>query len=112
MKIRCLLAIVGLAIGFVVPAFAQQKDTADPEITQKICAISKGYDEAANNNNAPESPRFFTEDAVLWPTVDQSTVGKQSRNGMKPCSSKCISQTISARPIKVALTLKVRLPMR
>jgi hypothetical protein len=28
MKIRLLLALVGLAIGFTVPTFAQQKDTA------------------------------------------------------------------------------------
>ena len=65
MKIRCLLAIVGLPIGFVVPAFAQQKDTADPEITQKIRAISKGYDEASNNNNAAGIAALFTEDAVF-----------------------------------------------
>ena len=65
MKIRCLLAIVGLPIGFVVPAFAQQKDTADPEITQKIRAIGKGYDEASNNNNAAGIAALFTEDAVF-----------------------------------------------
>jgi hypothetical protein len=32
MKIRLLLALVGLAIGFALPAFAQQKDTVDPQI--------------------------------------------------------------------------------
>jgi hypothetical protein len=37
----------------------------DPEITQKIRAISKGYDEAANNNNAAGIAALFTEDAVF-----------------------------------------------
>jgi hypothetical protein len=30
MKIRYLLALVGLAIGFASPTVAQQKDTVDP----------------------------------------------------------------------------------
>jgi ketosteroid isomerase-like protein len=47
-----------------LPAFAQQQDTADPEITQKIRTISKGYDEATNNNNAAAVAALYTEDAV------------------------------------------------
>ena len=38
MKIRLVVALVGLAIGFVAPAFAQQKDAADPQIRQQIDA--------------------------------------------------------------------------
>jgi hypothetical protein len=39
MKIRCLLALVGSAIGFALPTFAQQKDTVDPQIAEAIeCA--------------------------------------------------------------------------
>jgi hypothetical protein len=32
MKIRFLLALVGLATGFALPAFAQQKETIDPQL--------------------------------------------------------------------------------
>ena len=35
MKIRLIVALVGLAISFAVPTFAQQKDTADPRIVQQ-----------------------------------------------------------------------------
>jgi ketosteroid isomerase-like protein len=65
MKMNSAVTLVGLAVSFAVPTFAQQKDTADPEITQKIRAISRGYDDAANNNNAAGIAALFTEDAVF-----------------------------------------------
>jgi hypothetical protein len=34
MKIRLLGALVGLAINFAVPTFAQEKDTVDPQIIE------------------------------------------------------------------------------
>jgi len=34
MKTRLLLTFAGLAFGVALPAFAQQKDTADPQIVQ------------------------------------------------------------------------------
>jgi len=43
----------------------QQKDAvADPQITQKILAIVKAYDEGENNNGAAAIAALFTEDAV------------------------------------------------
>jgi hypothetical protein len=36
MKIRLVVALVDLAIGFVLTTFAQQKDTVDPKICQQI----------------------------------------------------------------------------
>jgi hypothetical protein len=36
MKMRLLFALAGLAIGFVLSAFAQQKDTVDQQIRQQI----------------------------------------------------------------------------
>jgi len=45
--------------------FVQQKDAvADPQITQKILAIGKVYDEGENNNDAAAIAALFTEDAV------------------------------------------------
>ena len=46
---RLVVALVGLAISFAVPAFAQQKDTADPQIDEQIV---KKFDEAFNNGDA------------------------------------------------------------
>jgi hypothetical protein len=36
MKIRLLFALVGLAISFAVPTFAQLKEVVDPQIRQQI----------------------------------------------------------------------------
>ena len=52
MKIRLLLALVGLAIGFAVPAFAQQKDTVDPQIIEQLNALTKKFIDAVDNNDA------------------------------------------------------------
>jgi hypothetical protein len=42
MKIRSLIALAGLVIGFTVPTFAQQKDTiTDPQIIEQLHAIGK-----------------------------------------------------------------------
>jgi hypothetical protein len=56
MKIRLLLALAGLAIGFAVPTFAQQKDTPDPKIAQQIRVLATKYDEAKSTTRPP-SPR-------------------------------------------------------
>jgi hypothetical protein len=44
MKIRSLLALVGLAIGFAVPAFAEQTTTPDPQLRQQCHALVKVVD--------------------------------------------------------------------
>ena len=48
MKIRLVVALVGLAIGFTAPAFAQQKDTVDPQLAEQLRALSKKTGEAFN----------------------------------------------------------------
>jgi hypothetical protein len=40
MKIRFQLTLVGLAICFAWPTFAQQKETVDPQIAQQIRALA------------------------------------------------------------------------
>ena len=52
MKIPLLLALAGLAISFAVPAIAQQKDTADPQLREALAAYNKKEDEAFNNGDA------------------------------------------------------------
>jgi uncharacterized protein (TIGR02246 family) len=65
MKIRFLLALVGLAISFALPTFAQQKETVDPQIIEQLNAVAKKWDDAFNNNDAAGLAATFTEDAVL-----------------------------------------------
>lgn len=64
MKVGLLITLAGLAISFVVPTLAQQKDTADPQIAQQIETFSMKYDEAFNKNDAAAVAAFFTVDAV------------------------------------------------
>jgi hypothetical protein len=42
MKVRSVVALVGLAIGFVVPVLAQEKGTVAPEVRQQLEAIDLG----------------------------------------------------------------------
>ena len=65
MKIRLALALVGLAISFAVPAFAQQKDTVDPQTIEQIDALAKKFDEAFDNGDAAALASLFTDDAVF-----------------------------------------------
>ena len=65
MKIRLLITVAGLAIGFAVPTFAQQTNTPDPQLRQRLVALIKNYDEVFNKNDAAALAVFFTEDAVF-----------------------------------------------
>gem|GEM_PF-671137 len=68
MKRLALLAFVGLAISFVLPTFAQQKDTiTDPQIVDQLKAIGKKTGEAFAKNDATALAALYTEDAVLVP---------------------------------------------
>jgi uncharacterized protein (TIGR02246 family) len=77
MKIRSVVTLIGLAIGFALPTFAQQKDTADPRTAQQrdLLGVAKAIDdsgelhrkldEAYNKNDAAAVAALFTEDALL-----------------------------------------------
>ena len=77
MKIRFVVALVGLAISFAPPAFAQQKDTADSRIAQQrdlvgdpkaldeFGVLATNQSEAFTNKDAAAVAALFTEDAVL-----------------------------------------------
>jgi outer membrane lipoprotein-sorting protein len=45
MKMRVLLILAGLAIGFAVPALAQEQNMVDPAVRQQIEAVLAKYDE-------------------------------------------------------------------
>ena len=65
MKIPLAVAVVGLSIGFAVPAFAQQSDKVDPQVAEQLSALSKKTDEAFNSGDAAALAALYTEDAVL-----------------------------------------------
>jgi ketosteroid isomerase-like protein len=74
MKIRSLLTLVGLAISFALPTFAQQKETADSQIDEQV---TKKIDEAFNNGDAAALATLFTQDAV-WVTPQGPVVGREA----------------------------------
>jgi hypothetical protein len=74
MKNRFLLALVGLAITFALPAFAQQPNTPDAQLREKLIAAIKKHTVALDKNDAAAVAANFTEDGV---SVEQDgpTVG-------------------------------------
>jgi uncharacterized protein (TIGR02246 family) len=64
MKIRLLSAlVVGLAIGFVSPTVAQQKDAFDPK--QQIRVLAKKHDDAVNKRDPVAVAALYTQNGVL-----------------------------------------------
>ena len=77
MKMRLLLALVGLAVSFAPPAFAQQKDTVDPETAQQVRALASNYDAAFNRQDAVTVAGLYAEDAV-FNTPEGTFQGRQA----------------------------------
>jgi ketosteroid isomerase-like protein len=77
MRTDLLGALVGLAISFALPIYAQQKDLADPQTTQKLLGTRKAYDEAAGNHDAAAIAALFTRDAVMV-TPEGPIIGRQA----------------------------------
>jgi len=66
MKTRLLGALIGLAISFAVPTFAQQKEaTLTEQDSQQLGALGKKWVEAMNNNDAAALAALFAQDAVF-----------------------------------------------
>lgn len=65
MKMRLLLALVGLTIGFVEPAFAQNKEEVDPKILAGIQANDKAFDDAFSKRDPAAIAALYSENAVL-----------------------------------------------
>jgi uncharacterized protein (TIGR02246 family) len=77
MKIRSVVARVGLAISFALPTFAQQKETVDPKLGEAQAAFGKKFSEAYNNNDAAAVAAFYADDAVIV-TDREPVYGRQA----------------------------------
>jgi hypothetical protein len=64
MKIRLVVALVGLAMSIALPTFAQQQSTVDPEVRQGIDAVFMKFGEAFNKRDPVAMAALFTQDAV------------------------------------------------
>ena len=51
-RIRLLLTLAGLAVGFVLSSFALQISIPDPQLREQIVALPGKFTEAWNNNDA------------------------------------------------------------
>jgi uncharacterized protein (TIGR02246 family) len=77
MRIRFLLALVGLAISFALPSFAQQTNSPDPELREALTTFNKKVDDGLNSGDAAALAALFTEDAVF--VTDQGPIfGRQA----------------------------------
>ena len=65
MKIRILRALVGLAMSFALPTFAQQTNTPDPQLREKLVAAIKKHTDALDKNDAAAVAANFTQDGIL-----------------------------------------------
>ena len=61
---RLLLALAGLAFGFVFPILAQEKRPIDPQDRQEIEAIFMKFQEAFNKRDAAAIAAQYTQDAI------------------------------------------------
>ena len=64
MKIRFLLALVGLAISLAVATFAQQPNTPDPKLREALATLLKKMDDGFVNSDAAALAALYTDDAV------------------------------------------------
>jgi len=71
-----MLALAGLAISFVLPTFAQQKDAVDPKTEQQIRALTSNFDAAFNRNDAAAVAALYTANGVS--VFHQTSYGRQA----------------------------------
>ena len=61
---RLALALAGLAIGLALPTFAQETNTPDPQLRQRLVALIKKHTDALDKNDPAAVAALFTEDGV------------------------------------------------
>jgi uncharacterized protein (TIGR02246 family) len=64
MKIRLLVALTGLALSLALPVFAQQTNTPDPQLREKLIDVIAKHAKAMNENDAVAAAACFTQDGI------------------------------------------------
>jgi ketosteroid isomerase-like protein len=77
MKTRSVIIFVVLAITFALPTFAQQTNTPDPQLREKLIAAIKKHTDALDKNDAAAVAANFTENGILV-TPDGPIFGRES----------------------------------
>lgn len=77
MKTPLLVAVVGLAICSALPTFAQQTNTPDPQLRQKLVDAIKKHTDALDKNDATAVAANFTENGILV-TPDGPIFGREA----------------------------------
>jgi hypothetical protein len=65
MKVRLLFALVGLAISLGLPTYAQQTNTPDPKLRERLISRFKALSDAFDKNDAAAVAANFTGNAIL-----------------------------------------------
>ena len=65
MKTRLAIPLLGLAISFALPTYAQQRNTPDPKLRERFVSCFKAFIDALDKSDAGAAAANFTEDAVL-----------------------------------------------
>ena len=61
LRLGVLGAQTGLVIDFALPTFAQQKDTLDLQLRQRLVALIKANTDALDKNDAPADGSVLTD---------------------------------------------------
>ena len=77
MKMRLVVPLIGLAISFALPTYAQQTKTPDPQLREKLVAAIKKHTDALDQNDAAAVAANFTEDGVSV-EQDGSSFGREA----------------------------------
>ena len=77
MKKRLVVPLVGLAISFALPTFAQQTNEPDPQLRQKLAGVIAKHADAMNKNDAAAAAACFMQDAV-YVTVRGPVNGREA----------------------------------
>jgi uncharacterized protein (TIGR02246 family) len=78
MKMPLVVTLIGLAMGFALPTFAQQQNTIDAKIEQQIRILAMNYDAAINKHDAAAIAALYAQDAVWVTYHDGSYHGRQA----------------------------------
>ena len=99
----CLLGVlVGMAISFASPTYAQQRDATDPQTTQKILAIAKAYAEAKVTTMPLPLPRYSRATRFLLRQRGQEII----RNSQRTPGGE-IEKTLGSSPRRIGNPLCV-----